>query len=309
MNETIISTDLLVKLLETQFLPKLIVSAGIIMLLALLRWIVLRAVNNYIHDVKLRYNWRKWSTHIGFMLSAILVISVWFKEFSSILTFLGLLSAGIAIALREPVVNFFGWLFLLWRKPFSVGDRIKIGEDTGDVIDIRIFQFSLMEIGAWVGSDQYTGRIVDVPNGKVFSQQQYNFSKQFPLIWNELSFRVTFESSIENTKSIIEKAINQPELQIQQEDIDKLKETVENFVVYNPVTKPSIFYKVVENGIQFTFRYLCKFYLRRLTEQLIWDKIIEAVQNENTVKFAYPTQRFIGGIDSRNTKEDTTFLV
>src|SRR5690606_36476294 len=130
--------------------------------------------------------------------SAVLIISVWFKEFSSVLTFLGLLSAGIAIALREPVVNFFVWIFLLWRKPFNVGDRIKIGDDIGDVIDIRIFQFSMMEVGAWDNSDQYSGRIVDVPNGRVFTMPQYNYSKQFPLLWNELSFRTTFESDIES---------------------------------------------------------------------------------------------------------------
>lgn len=303
MNETIQSMDILVKLLESQFIPKLIISAVIIIVLLLTRWIALRAIYSYFHDVRVRYNWRKWTTHVGFLLSAILIISVWFKEFSSVLTFLGLLSAGIAIALREPVVNFFGWVFLLWRKPFTVGDRIKIGEDTGDVIDIRIFQFSLMEIGAWVGSDQYTGRIIDVPKGKVFSFAQYNFSKQFPLIWNELSFRVTFESDIERTRTIIKEALDSQELQVEQSDIDRLKHVIENFITYNASTESASFYKVVENGIQFTFRYLCKFNRRRVTEQIIWEKIIKAIQTDKKVKFAYPTQRFITNIDIPNSSQ------
>jgi small-conductance mechanosensitive channel len=301
--------DILVKLLESQFIPKLMISAVIILVLFLARWVTLRAIYSYFPDVRIRYNWRKWTTHIGFLLSAILIISVWFKEFSSVLTFLGLLSAGIAIALREPVVNFFGWVFLLWRKPFSVGDRIKIGDDTGDVIDIRIFQFSLMEIGAWVGSDQYTGRIVDVPNGKVFTNAQYNFSKHFPLIWNELSFRVTFESDIERTTTIIKDALDAQELQVEPTDIDRLKHVIDNFVTYNASTESASFYKVVENGIQFTFRYLCKFNRRRVTEQIIWEKIIKAIQNDEKVKFAYPTQRFIANLETQNSSQNKYNIV
>ncbi|MBX3042487.1 MAG: mechanosensitive ion channel [Candidatus Kapabacteria bacterium] len=309
MNETIQSMDLIVKLLESQFIPKILISLVIILVLLFIRWLVLRAINTYFHDVRIRYTWRKWTTHIGFLLSAILIISVWFKEFSSVLTFLGLLSAGIAIALREPVVNFFGWVFLLWRKPFSVGDRIKIGDDTGDVIDIRIFQFSLMEVGAWVGSDQYTGRVIDVPNGKVFSYPQYNFSKQFPLIWNELSFRVTFDSNIEKAKQLIFDSISQSDIDVSTDDTDKLKDVIENFVTYNVSTEPAVYYKVVENGIQFTFRYLCRFNRRRLTEQMIWEKLIDKIFKDDKVKFAYPTQKFIGGIDSQNSSNDNYNIV
>ncbi|GAB1371920.1 mechanosensitive ion channel [Candidatus Kapaibacterium sp.] len=304
MNETIQSMDILVRILEYQFIPKLMVSAAIIVVLGLVRWIILRTVNNYSKEARIRYNWRKWTTHVGFLLSAVLIISVWFREFSSVLTFLGLLSAGIAIALREPVVNFFGWMFLLWRKPFSVGDRIKIGDDIGDVIDIRIFQFSVMEVGAWVNSDQYTGRIIDIPNGKIFTHQQYNYTKQFPLIWNELSFRVTFESNTEKVKQFILEALGNEKLNVSNEYIEQLKNVVEDYVVYSPSVEPSVFFKVVENGIQFTFRYLCKFNERRITEQVIWEHIIASVKSEKEVKFAYPTQRFVAGIDSTSPQSN-----
>jgi len=292
------SMDILINLIEIQFIPRALISAGIILILFLLRWIIIRTIYKYSNDVRFRYNWRKWTSHIGFLLSAILIISVWFEEFSSVLTFLGLLSAGIAIALREPVVNFFGWIFLLWRKPFSVGDRIKIGNDTGDVIDIRIFQFSVMEVGAWVNSDQYTGRIIDIPNGKVFTEQQYNFNKQFPYIWNEISFRVTFESNIERVKEIINTSIDIPSLKIDEKTKEILSDIVENYIIYNATTDPQIYFKVVENGISFTFRYLCKFNERRTSEQLIWENLINAIILDSKVNFAYPTQRFVTEIDS-----------
>ena len=74
-------------------------------------------------------------------------------------TFLGLLSAGVAIALKDPLVNLAGWGFIVWRKPFGIGDRIQLGDSRGDVIDQRIFMFTLMEIGNWVDAERSTGRV------------------------------------------------------------------------------------------------------------------------------------------------------
>jgi small-conductance mechanosensitive channel len=75
-------------------------------------------------------------------------------------TFLGLVAAGIAVALKDPLTNLAGWLFILWRRPFTAGDRVQIGEHKGDVIDLRLFRFTLLEIGNWVHADQSTGRLL-----------------------------------------------------------------------------------------------------------------------------------------------------
>ncbi|MFA7627124.1 MAG: mechanosensitive ion channel family protein, partial [Candidatus Kapaibacterium sp.] len=144
-----------------------------------------------------------------------------------------------------------------------------------------------------------SGRIVDVPNGRVFTMPQYNYSKQFPLLWNELSFRTTFESDIESVKSIIKIALDLPEIQNSKDDIAKLNDVIENFITYNISADTAIFFKVVENGYQFTFRYLCKFNGRRKTEQIIWESIIKSVNENPNVRFAYPTQRFVSGIDNK----------
>lgn len=105
-------------------------------------------------------------------MGALVVARLWFVGLQSLSTFLGLLTAALAIALQDPIVNLAGWLFLIWRRPFRVGDRIQIGDIRGDVIDMRIFQFSLLEIGNWVNADQSTGRVIHVPNGKVFREPQ-----------------------------------------------------------------------------------------------------------------------------------------
>ena len=107
--------------------------------------------------------------------------SVWIEAIGQFGAFLGLLTAGLAIALKDPLTNIAGWIFILTRQPFKLGDRVQIGDQAGDVIDIRLFQFTLLEIGNWVNADQSTGRIIHVPNGTVFTQSQANYSTGFNL--------------------------------------------------------------------------------------------------------------------------------
>ncbi len=104
---------------------------------------------------------------------------------------MGLFTAGLAIALKDPLTNLAGWLFIVFRKPFIVGDRIQIGPHAGDVVDIRPFQFTILEIRNWVDADQSTGRMIHLPNAKVFVEAQANYSLGFNYIWNEIVVRLT----------------------------------------------------------------------------------------------------------------------
>ena len=123
---------------------------------------------------------------------------IWFGH--GIATYMGVLSAGLAIALRDPLANLAAWLFITVRKPFSVGDRISISEHAGDVIDQRLFSFSVVEIGKWVDADQGTGRIIHIPNGWVFKYSVQNHTQGFNFLWNELLLLVTLESNWKKAK-------------------------------------------------------------------------------------------------------------
>src|SRR3989442_7605528 len=88
--------------------------------------------------------------------------------------------------LFRSLVNLAGWVFIIWRSPFALGDRIQIGQHAGDVIDVRLFQFTLNEIGNWVQADQSTGRIIHIPNGKVLTEVIANYSEGVQYIWHEI---------------------------------------------------------------------------------------------------------------------------
>ena len=182
---------------------RLLASVVAIAIIWAVRRIVLALTWRRVDDLTARYRIRKTSMYVAVPIGILVVGRIWFEGLQSVATFFGLATAGLAIALKDLVVNLAGWGFILWRRPFQVGDRIQVGEHAGDVIDLRIFQFTLMEIGNWVHAEQSTGRIIHVPNGKVLSEVLANYSRGFQYIWNEVPVLITFESDWRKAKAIL----------------------------------------------------------------------------------------------------------
>ena len=258
----------------------------------LIRLLLLIAVFKKVKEVRLRYHWRKWSLYIcsAFVTAALSIM--WLKGLQSLSTFLGLLSAGLAIALKDPLTNLAGWAFILWRKPFEVGDRIQVGSIAGDVIDLRIFQHTLMEIGNWVDADQSTGRIIHSPNGRVFTEPVANYSKGFYYIWNEIPVLVTFESDWKKAKEILIRIANKDAEQLSYAAQQKLKKAAEKFMIFYKKLTPTVYTSVQDCGVLLTIRYLCEPRSRRTTQQAIWEDILEGFSECEDIDFAYPTTRF-----------------
>jgi small-conductance mechanosensitive channel len=248
-------------------------------------------------DIRIQYRWRKSSSYIAFAIGFLLIGRVWFEGFQAVATFFGLLSAGLAIALKDPLANLAGWAFILWRKPFEVGDRIQIGETSGDIIDIRIFQFSLMEIGNWVDADQSTGRIMHIPNGKVFTEVQANFSKGFDYIWDEIPVLITFESNWKKAKEILEKIVHNNAEHLSAGAEEKIKAASKKFMIFYTKLTPIVYTSVKDSGVLLTIRYLCDPKKRRDSEQLMWEGILNEFSKSGDIDFAYPTQRFYNNLN------------
>jgi len=240
-------------------------------------------------EMRKQYHLRKVIEYTTFFIGFLIIGNLWVSNFQSVTTFLGLLSAGIAIALKDIFVNIAGWAFIYLRKPFDVGDRIQIGEVKGDVIDLRLFQFSLLEIGNWVDADQSTGRVIHVPNGKVFTDAQANYSIGFNYIWNEQVLYITLKSDFRKAKSILLDILNEhlkDELKLAEKEFLKAKH--EHLIVYKQFT-PMIFTDITERGIQLSMRYLCSPKKRRMMAHTIMESILERLGPEDTIRIAYPT--------------------
>jgi small-conductance mechanosensitive channel len=231
-------------------------------------------------------------TYTVSILALFLVGRIWFTGFRSIATFLGLVGAGIAIALKDPLTNLAGWLFILWRRPFRVGDRIQLGNDAGDVIDQRLFQFTLLEIGNWIDADQSTGRLVHIPNGLVFVTPLANYTRGFPYIWNEVPVQVTFESNWESAKAILREIADRHGSQFTQSAERDVLSASRQFMIFYSTLKPTVYTTVKDSGIMLTIRYLCDPRQRRGTSQAIWEDTLREFAKHDDIDLAYPTTRF-----------------
>ena len=282
---------------------KIIVSVIIIIAILIIQRLLKKLLIHRIVDLKIRYQWQKISLYLAVFLIIISLSNIWLELFGSMGTFLGLLSAGIAIALKDPLVNMVSWAFILIRQPFKVGDRIQIGKVAGDVIDIRLFQFSIMEIGNWVDAEQSTGRIIHIPNGIVFTEPQANYTAEFQYIWNEMPVLVTFESDWQKAKQILTDIVNHHGIMLSNEAERQIKEAAKKFLIFYSKLTPIVYTSVKDSGVMLTMRYMCNPRERRMTEEKIWEDVLKDFAKHKDIDFAYPTQRFYN--NSTEGKADT----
>ena len=284
---------------------ELIISIGIILAAVILRGLLVRFFVPYFQETRSRYAWKKGINYLSWAVVLLSLTSIWIDEFHSAATFLGLVSAGLAIALKDPIVNFFGWIYIIIDRPFEMGDRIHINENQGDVLDINFFEFTLMEIGEWVQADQSTGRLVHVPNGKVFSQSIINYTQGFPFIWDEIFVTITFESNWEKAKNIL--------LNVENEKVAKLVKVAQRSIAkgerkynirYTKLT-PTVYTSVQPHGVRLTLRFLCNPRTRRGIEEALWESILREFQVAPDIHFAYPTQRVVWNPPGASSPEQT----
>ena len=252
---------------------------------------ILALAHRRVDDAELQYRWAKVSANVAFVVAALLLIQVWFTAIQSLGTFLGLLSAGLAIALRDLVADLAGWAFIAWRRPFDVNDRIQIGSHAGDVVDRRLFQFTIMEIGNWVGADQSTGRLIHIPNQMVFTEPLANYVAGFPYLWNELPVLVTFESDWRKAKDLILRLAEDLTVDITREATGPRPKGEPRFLIRYRKLTPLVYTSVEDSGVLLTLRYLSRPRERRGRSSEMWERLLDMIAEEPDIALAYPTQR------------------
>lgn len=275
---------------ETQM--RVIQTVVLLLFFWMLRRISLRVIGRRTDNPTMRYQWSRLSGYLIFTIALVVVGRIWFQGFQELVTYLGLVSAGLAIALSDVVKNLAGWLFILWRRPFSIGDRIEIGEHAGDVIDQRIFQFTLLEIGNWVRADQSTGRVIHVPNGLVFTAPLSNFFSGFAYIWCEIPVLITFESDWKKAKELLSRIVTETAVQLSESAQAQIRAASQKYLIFYNKLTPIVYTSVEDSGVLLTMRFLCEPRRRRVREQELWELVLEEFAKHADIQFAYPTTRY-----------------
>lgn len=281
-------------------LRKLVFSIAAILVVWLIRRVVVRLVSSRLEEPRARYTWVKSTAYVAYAITFLLLGQIWLESVRNVGTFLGLLTAGLAIALKDLVSNLAGWVFILLRHPFAVGDRIQIGDHKGDVVDIRLFQFTLLEVGNWVHADQSTGRIIHVPNSKVFSEPVANYTDEFPYVWHEMPVMVTFESDWRKARERVQEVLDGIAREIALEAATALRRGSRKFLISYRHFSPRVYTSVEDSGIVLTLRFLAPVRQRRGLNERLWEGVLDAFHEEPDIDLAYPTQRmFINAIEGK----------
>ena len=288
--------DLLASL-KPNMIDTIVFRFGITITTIILLWITHQLVvffsKRHIKNHDTIYATRKISRYIHFLSAAFIIGPLWFRGIQSFGTFLGLFTAGLAIALKDVVTNFAGWLYLIWQSPFKIGDRIQINDHQGDVIDIGVFKFTLLEIGNWVDANQSTGRMIRIPNADIFNQPIANYSKGFNYIWYEIPVVVTYESDWKKTKTLLHDIITQYCQQYESKLKQSLRHAKKEYPINYTYITPTIYTTALDHGICLTIRYLVATRQIRQSKHELWETILDTFEPHQDIEMAYPTIRQI----------------
>lgn len=207
-------------------------------------------------DVTARYNRRKMARMSFVILGLITLLPVVFSGLSYLPTVMGLAGAGIVISLKDITLNYVGWFFIHGSNGFEVGDRIEIEGVRGDVINIGMNRFTLMEISSDPKSDQSTNRLVHFPNHYVILKPIVVVKDKMNYVWDEMRIKIPYDSDFEKAEELLNGIIQNNAI-IDQEEIDyTLQELSKNYLVRLGKTSPIVYLSLEEGGILFSLRYL-----------------------------------------------------
>lgn len=260
----------------------------------LLIWLLKRFLQSFIgkkvSDKDNRYRTQKFISFAGYFFIVVLITIIFSKNLGGISVALGVAGAGIAFALQEVITSFAGWLAIIFGGFYETGDRVQLGGIKGDVIDIGVLRTTLMEIGQWVDADLYNGRIVRIANSFIFKEPVFNYSGDFPFLWDEIKIPIQYDSNYDKVRAILLMAAEETVGDYSKSAKDKWSEMVNKYLIEDASTEPMVTLIANDNWVEFTLRYVVDFKKRRKTKDLLFTKILSEVSASNgEIKFASTT--------------------
>lgn len=250
----------------------------IVFAIGFLRKLLKRRIN----DVAIRYKAQKGVEVFGYVLIVLMILlSFTVENLEDYTIIIGLFTAGITFTLQELILSIAGSFYIFFVRVYKPGDRIEINGIKGDVIDIDSIYTTLMEMGEWVSSDNYSGRIVKISNAFVFKGPIKNYSMDFPFVWDELNILITYGSDVEMAKKIVLDTASELLFDYTKNSLAKWKEMVERYYIENATLEPTIAVSLTDNWIVLNLRYITDYKLRRMTKQNLYQEIEKVISASN----------------------------
>jgi small-conductance mechanosensitive channel len=208
--------------------------------------------------------------------------------------FIGLLGAGLAFALQEVIASLAGWLVLSTGGFYRVGHRVQLGGIRGDVIDIGFLRTTLMELGQWVEGDLYNGRIVRVANSFVFKEPVFNYTSDFPFLWDEIKIPITYESDRRLARAMLEEAATAITGAYAERVHEGWQAMVRKYPIEEARLQPLVSLEATDNWLSFTVRFVVDTKRRRPVRDALFERILADIDaSEGRVAIASTTVRVL----------------
>lgn len=264
-------------------LAKLIQALLIILLAYILSSIVESIIRNRVRDNRERYTLRKVSSVVITMITLGLLLVVFLKETTTLIIAYGIFSAGIIIALQDVFRNFTGGVIILFSKSFRAGDRIQVSDCYGDVLDITYFHTTLMEIKEWVNGDQYSGRVLNVPNSFILNTTVKNYTRDFSFIWDEVTIILAIGSNWEKAKKIALDTTSEIIKDYVEHSKKELSNMEEKYLLTTYDVDTKAFMQIKGDRIEMHLRYVVDPKNRRKASNMITHSLLDAFTNETDI--------------------------
>jgi len=251
---------------------KLLFSLVVLVVFIAIRFVLAKVSDAVVSGgSKERLRARFWTRQsINITTSVLLVLgflSVWFDDPKNLATAIGLVTAGLAFALQNVVTAFAGYFVILRGKTFNVGDRIVMGGVRGDVISLGFIQTTILEMGepaavqgaapaVWVMGRQFTGRIVSVSNSEIFTTPVYNYSRDFPLLWEEMDLPITYTADRGRAEEILLDAARKHTGEMRAGGEAAIQEMMHRYAMPSADLSPKVFYRITDNWLELGLRFL-----------------------------------------------------
>lgn len=284
---------------------RILISTALVVAALLARRLATGIINRRIDDANRRHVFRKIATYTAWTVLVVALVVLWIQNLTFITALAGFLAAGLAIAMRDVLMSFFGWFKILLSRPFRVGDRIEVKGLMGDVIDITPLHTVVLELGNWIPANQSTGRIVYIPNNIVFLESLYNASLGFPYLWDEFSITVTFESDLDVAESLLKKPVEDQVGINYRRARREIQRLGDQFAIQFENLTPRVYTSIAEHGVTVTLRYMTRVRRRREIKSRLSRRIMALLGEHPDVELAYPTYRlFRRGEDRTDPDEE-----
>ncbi len=257
-------------------------------------WVIIKSIQrtlfSKIKGNDNRYRAKKFGSIIGYILTILLITVVYSDKLGGLTVAFGVAGAGIAFALQEVIASFAGWLAILFGGFYKSGDRVQLGGIKGDVMDIGVLRTTIMETGQWVDGDLYNGRIVLIANSFIFKEPVFNYSGDFPFLWDEIKIPIQYGSNYDKATQMFMRIGKDVAGDLTDRSREKWVELQSKYRLEDSQTEPMVSLIANDNWVEYTLRFVVSYKRRRTTKTELFSRILKEVESSNgEIKFASAT--------------------